>query len=75
MSHLMKGKQYGLIMPKAASSAPKVLDIAVRSKKPSIFNQSDSDSDEPGLTLEYFQMVLYVKDWSNFYLMRLACKV
>ena len=25
-----------------------ILDGAVRSKKPSIFNQSDSDSDEPG---------------------------
>jgi len=48
MSHLMKGKQYGLVIPKAASNTPKILDGAVRSKKPSIFNQSDSDSDEPG---------------------------
>jgi hypothetical protein len=55
MSHLMKGKVYGLSVPKAKSSTgpgqpPRVAPLAksLMNKKPSIFNQSDSDSDNSG---------------------------
>ena len=43
------GKQYGLIIPGKQAAKP-VLDTGIR-KKPSIFNQSDSDSDNSGTIL------------------------
>jgi len=45
MSNLMGGKKYGLILPKGkGQDTPSTKDSLVR-KKASIFNQSDSDSD------------------------------
>jgi hypothetical protein len=56
MSNLMKGKVYGLSLPKAkmptaATGQPSrvaPLSNSLMNKKPSIFNQSDSDSDNSG---------------------------
>jgi hypothetical protein len=54
MSHLMKGKVYGLSLPKAKApvtgqpSRVAPLTNSLMNKKASIFNQSDSDSDNSG---------------------------
>jgi hypothetical protein len=54
MSHLMKGKVYGLSLPKAKApvtgqpSRVAPLANSLMNKKASIFNQSDSDSDNSG---------------------------
>jgi hypothetical protein len=54
MSHLMKGKVYGLSLPKAKApvtgQASRVAPLtnSLMNKKASIFNQSDSDSDNSG---------------------------
>jgi hypothetical protein len=54
MSHLMKGKVYGLSIPKAKApvtgqpSRVAPLANSLMNKKASIFNQSDSDSDNSG---------------------------
>ena len=51
MSIFKPGTKYGLILPNkgaaAAASKPAASGLAAR-KKPSIFNQSDSDSDKSG---------------------------
>ena len=57
MSHLMKGKVYGLSQPKAKApvtgqpSRVAPLTNSLMNKKASIFNQSDSDSDNSGKAL------------------------
>ena len=59
MSHLMKGKVYGLTVPQAKTAggqAPPArvvpLKNSLMNKKPSIFNQPDSESDQSGKILD-----------------------
>jgi len=66
MSHLMKGKVYGLSLPKAAApvtgqpSRVAPLANSLMNKKPSIFNQSDSDSDNSGTLPEVPEVTQYI---------------
>ena len=60
MSIFKPGTKYGLILPNkgaaAAASKPAASGLAAR-KKPSIFNQSDSDSDKSGRYLYFISKI------------------
>jgi hypothetical protein len=66
MSHLMKGKVYGLSLPKAKApvtgqpSRVAPLTNSLMNKKASIFNQSDSDSDNSGKALRKLELTRVV---------------
>ena len=61
MSHLMKGKKYGLVMPSKAEPLTRANPLAnSKMSKPSIFGQDSSDSDD-GVGEDWVKKSLKVK--------------
>ena len=57
MANIIPGKKYGLIMPKKAGGATAMGQPNLQNKlkkKASIFNQSDSDSDQSGMIFLFY---------------------